>query len=78
MRLDTDSDLKVERTIHRKILSDAMRASVRAFLLKRAKGTFLWVDFVIEEPRRREEVEDTLNRLPGLLINPLNSTGGID
>jgi hypothetical protein len=78
VRLDPDSDHEVNSDLRRFITfkvnelsaersySDGLRASVESALLERAKGTFLWVGFVIQELRKKKcaEVEDSLNRLP--------------
>ena len=78
VRLDPDSDHEINSDLRRFITfkvnelsaersySDGLRASVEGTLLERAKGTFLWVGFVIQELRKKKcaEVEDSLNRLP--------------
>jgi len=78
VRLDPDSNREINSDLQRFITfkvnelsiersySNDLRASVERVLLERAKGTFLWVSFVIAELRKktRAEVEDSLNRLP--------------
>ena len=78
VRLDLDSDREVNSDLQRfitikvnelsaeKSYSNGLRASVERALLERAKGTFLWVGFVIGELRKMApaEVEDSLNHLP--------------
>ena len=58
--------IKVNELSTERSYSDEMQAYVKYALQRRAKGTFLWVSFVIEELRKkaRGEVEDALNRLP--------------
>jgi ankyrin repeat protein len=78
VRLDPDSDrevsndlrefimIKVNELSTEKFYPDDLRAYVERTLLERAKGTFLWVGFVIKELRKKApaEVEDCLNDLP--------------
>jgi len=78
VRLDPDSDREINSDLQRFITckvnelsiersySNDLRASVERVLLERAKGTFLWVRFVITELRKKThaEVEDSLNHLP--------------
>jgi len=78
IRLDPDSGREINSDLRRfiafkvnelsieKSYSNDLRASIESTLLERAKGTFLWVSFVIGELRKktRAEVEDSLNHLP--------------
>jgi ankyrin repeat protein len=78
LRLDPDSDhevnndlqqfitIKVNELSKERSYPDVLRISIESALLDRAKGTFLWVSFVIGELRKKTvvEVEDTLHHLP--------------